>query len=1177
MDGYQGGRLLAEGSTVDYNYQECQSHVRLPSFSAFCASAGHRSGSIHGRRAGRAALPAFQRTVSAPPPIDELSIFRDYAWMPRELRRIKGKGHQYDCGCASSGNTTVDSAADEEDDAFGEMALLASGPARDWSESFPLGNGAMGALVGFELFRMRIPLAEETLFETREAVEAQAKRDRDEAERHRAERFRRGRATLDDRQWEQRPKTPLEAFQKARKALLNNDVKRAHEMTRWLDEGPVASFEGLATLDILSLGGNYRPADGDPFDFADAEHEEAALYQHFDYARTLDLDVGVARAQFKLRNNNSGEVEVHEREAFVSAPNNVLVLRFDCRLRQLGDLDAGGAGCARLTVGLSRQRRSEVFVDGETLILKSLAQSDDDRQKLSFVACARIVEDKSRPVSLQKKNLTRSDVQLRAAPLHSKDAASLRGGTEDNEPMLTASLRPPLFSEDRGKENDDKSPVFISAASSSALVLLATGVTSYRNWGNSLQSECKARLSRASGWSYNKLRERHTVDFMGHFGKAKFSLGASSVLRPALSQCHRRPARSSASRSFKSTADRIEELGESCAHFVPPTDNVSNATKQESRIVDPPLLALAYNYARYLLLSSSRGPDGLPANLQGVWADGLKAPWAGDYHLNINLEMAYWSAMASNLQISAEPLFHFVDRLAAKGEEIARQWYGIDGGWVAHGFTDISADARALGENHWALCVTCGAWAALATYEASEMAPTNQTLLSQAMLQLQGASRFFTKYLMRHNDTATQQEVFVTGPTTSPENSYRYLLQNTSNGRKKYGWGTIALAPAIDIAILSRLFEAYREGCARILSTRIDTDTIKFKKCDYEVLQAASAANEKLPNGGVPVACADGVMLREFPLNGDAIDCLPDAGHRHFSGLWALMPGRQISPIDTVSLALKANATLRRKLSAGGGHTGWSRAWAASLAARLHDRDAVEMHLLELVSEYCASNLLATHPRLKPNDRLKNEGCVTCFERDNSHADTKGSGRMSRLRRRTANGQEGMITTTGDVFQIDGNLGLVAAVNEALIQSHRGPLTRVELHLLPALPPSWTHGEVIGLRVRGGFEVDMKWANSELISIGLKVIDAFASSVALRSTSHLTITEFYYKQSSQKGKDSKRIPALFTPQPGVTVIKPIFVDCVITFEPVTEIERQKIEKQRQNFTDDQNALRFGTQ
>ena len=95
-----------------------------------------------------------------------------------------------------------------------------------------------------------------------------------------------------------------------------------------------------------------------------------------------------------------------------------------------------------------------------------------------------------------------------------------------------------------------------------------------------------------------------------------------------------------------------------------PTDiNASLPTNQRlekfAGSKDMAMVALMYNYGRYLLISSSQ-PGGQAANLQGVWNDSKNAPWDSKYTININTEMNYWPAEVTNLGNTTEPLYSLI-------------------------------------------------------------------------------------------------------------------------------------------------------------------------------------------------------------------------------------------------------------------------------------------------------------------------------------------------------------------------------------------------------------------------------------------------------------------------------------------------------------------------------------
>jgi alpha-L-fucosidase 2 len=178
------------------------------------------------------------------------------------------------------------------------------------------------------------------------------------------------------------------------------------------------------------------------------------------------------------------------------------------------------------------------------------------------------------------------------------------------------------------------------------VLLFVTAATDYMGFAGRRTPDplaASARDMKRAVKSYSQLLNAHIADYRRYFDRVNLKLGPANNASASLP-----------------TPTRLKTAAEGAS--------------------DPGLAALYFQFGRYLLISSSR-PGGLPANLQGIWAEGVQAPWNADWHLNVNVQMNYWPAEVANLSELHAPLFanarHALTTTRAVGSRTSSRTLGV--------------------------------------------------------------------------------------------------------------------------------------------------------------------------------------------------------------------------------------------------------------------------------------------------------------------------------------------------------------------------------------------------------------------------------------------------------------------------------------------------------------------
>ncbi len=409
------------------------------------------------------------------------------------------------------------------------------------------------------------------------------------------------------------------------------------------------------------------------------------------------------------------------------------------------------------------------------------------------------------------------------------------------------------------------------------LLLVAAG-TNFRGFAGRQTEDplaaTKADLDRAAAKGHDALLAAHIKDHRKYFDRVSLRLGDTKADGSAA----------------KSTEQRLRDF----AHGQP----------------DAALAALYFNYGRYLLIGSSR-PGGLPANLQGIWAEEIQTPWNGDWHLDINVQMNYWPALTGNLADLQDPLDALIASLVKPGEKTARTYYKARG-WVAHVITNpwgFTSPGESAG---WGATTGGSSWLCEHLWSRYDYT-RDKAYLARIYPILKGSALFYLDNLMEE----PKHGWLVTGPSNSPENSFIM-----ADGRH----ANICMGPTIDMQQLRELF-GNTARAAEILGTDADLRRELLAKRDK------LAPNQIAPDG----------RLQEWlePYRET------EPHHRHVSLLYGLHPYHEITTEGTPELAAAARKSLEARGDAG---TGWSLAWKMNFWARLHDGDRAHKLLSMLLN-----------------------------------------------------------------------------------------------------------------------------------------------------------------------------------------------------------------------------------
>ncbi|MCR5414861.1 MAG: glycoside hydrolase family 95 protein [Kiritimatiellae bacterium] len=358
---------------------------------------------------------------------------------------------------------------------------------------------------------------------------------------------------------------------------------------------------------------------------------------------------------------------------------------------------------------------------------------------------------------------------------------------------------------------------------------------------------------------------------------------------------------------------------------------------------DPELEALVYQYGRYMLIAGSR-PGNLPLTLQGIWNDMVSAPWASDYHNNINLQMCYWGAEVANLSECHMPFIDFIKAMEAPLHEMTVKQFGADKkGWT----TRISQNP--WGGGGWVKWnPPVNAWYALHVWDHYLFTGDKDYLKNTAYPILKNICEFWE---------TTLKEVGAEGQGLKTDDGRKDLTAAEHPELKDIKAGSLVSPMG-----WSHEWGPVEDGCMhdQQLVWELFDDTVQAAKIlgvDREWANGLKEKRDRLVGNRV----AKGGYLQEWIVDrpGNV------SGHRHTSHLIGVFPGTTISKAKTPEFAAAAMKSLELRGMSGDNRRSWTWPWRTALWARFGEAEKA----YEMVQGYMKYNLLdnlfGNHPPMQ--------------------------------------------------------------------------------------------------------------------------------------------------------------------------------------------------------------------